>query len=162
MRLLLAILLAAQGLAMMPAMAADEGVDAETKQPTVPEILAEQRQINADLKAGDEKYLYLDPIRRRQVYGAQKKVFALLDGRDSLDGLGADQRIELFNALEQINANLTRREGDEMVCERATIAGTRRSQMVCMTKTERERRAKSAVDALMNRQACTEPGCLGD
>lgn len=161
--MMMTILLVAQGMTAIPAVAmAEEQKGAEAAQASVADILAEQREIRAALQAGDEKYRYLDPPRRRQVYAAQKKLFALLDGRDSLDGLGADDRITVFNALEEIKSNLARQEGDEMVCERAKLAGTHRSELVCMTRAERDRRAKSATQALMNRQACTEPGCLGD
>lgn len=140
------------------ALAADEGAK---PQPTVEEILAQQKQIRADLQAGAEHYRYVEPIERRQVYTAQRQVFQILEGRTSLDGLSADEHIALFNALKRIEAALVKEPGDEMVCERARLAGTGRYEMACMTRRERDRRAQSAKEALMFRPACTTAECFG-
>ena len=83
------------------------------------------------------------------------------DGRTSLDGLNADEHIALFNALKRIEAALVKEPGDEMVCERARLAGTGRYEMACMTRRERDRRAQSAKEALMFRPACTTAECFG-
>ena len=146
----------------MPAVLAAEPSSGETAQPTVQQILQQQKEIQAALQAGDPAYRYLDPMRRREVYAAQRKVFSQLEGRQDISELGADQQLVVFNALELIKSTLARREGDEMICERERLAGTNRYEMACMTKAERERRAETATQALTNRQACTDPGCLGD
>lgn len=153
------LLLLAAGLAW-PALslAAETGA---TPPPTVEEIVAQQTQIRTDLQAGAEHYRYVEPIERRQVYMAQRQVFQILEGRTSLEGLSADEHIALFNALKRIEAALVKEPGDEMVCERARLAGTGRYEMVCMTQRERERRAKSAKEALMFRPACTTAECIG-
>lgn len=140
------------------ARAAEEGAK---PQPTAEEILAQQKQIRADLQSGAEHYRYVEPIERRQVYMAQRQVFQILEGRTSLDGLSADQHIALFNALKRIEAALVKEPGDEMVCERARLAGTGRYEMACMTRRERDRRAASAKEALMFRPACTTAECFG-
>ena len=130
-------------------------------QPTVDEIVAQQKQIREDLQSGAEHYRYVEPIERRQVYVAQRQVFQILEGRTSLDGLSADENIALFNALKRIEAALVKEPGDEMVCERARLAGTGRYEMVCMTRRERDRRARAAKEALMFRPACTSAECAG-
>lgn len=139
-------------------LAAEEGAKPT---PTVEEILAQQKQIREDLQSGAEHYRYVEPIERRQVYVAQRQVFQILEGRTSMDGLSADEHIAVFNALKRIEAALVKEPGDEMVCERARLAGTGRYEMVCMTQRERERRAKSAKEALMFRPACTTAECFG-
>lgn len=146
--------------AMSTAMAA-EPATGEASQPTIQQIVQQQKEIQAALQAGDPAYRYLDPMRRREVYTAQRKVFTQLEGRQDMSELSADQQLVVFNALELIKSTLTRRDGDEMICERIRLAGTNRYEMACMTKAERERRADSAKDVLTNRQACTDPGCIG-
>lgn len=141
-------------------LAAPAAEDGAKPQPTVEEILAQQRQIRADLQAGAEHYRYVEPLERRQVYMAQRQVFQILEGRTSFDGMSADEHIALFNALKRIEAALVKEPGDEMVCERTRIAGTGRYEMACMTQRERDRRAKSAKEALMFRPACTSAECM--
>lgn len=141
---------------------AEEPAPGETAQPTIQQILQQQKEIQAALQAGDPAYRYLDPMRRREVYTAQRKVFGQLEGHQDISELSADQQLVVFNALEVIKSTLARRDGDEMICEREKLVGTNRYEMACMTKAERERRAESATRALTNRQACTDPGCLAD
>lgn len=141
---------------------AAEPASGEAAQPTIQQIVQQQKEIQAALQAGDPAYRYLDPMRRREVYAAQRKVFTQLEGRQDMSELSADQQLTVFNALELIKSTLARRDGDEMICERIKLVGTNRYEMACMTKAERERRAESATRALTNRQACTDPGCLAD
>lgn len=133
------------------------------KPETTPEnILAQQQQLRTDLQVGSEQYRYVDPFRRRQIYAAQKKVFTLLEGRQALRELNADDQLTVFNALKQIESNLVKANADDrMVCERVALAGTRRYEMVCQTREERDRRANKAVETLMNRPACTTQDCAG-
>lgn len=138
--------------------AADEGAK---PQPTVEEILAQQTQIRADLQSGAEHYRYVQPIERRQVYMAQRQVFQILEGRTSLEDLTTDESIALFNSLKRIEAALVKEPGDEMVCERTRLTGSGRYEMACMTRRERDERAKSAKEALMFRPACTTAECFG-
>lgn len=125
------------------------------------EIIQQQQRIRAELQAGAEQYRYVDSFRRRQIYAAQNKLFALAEGHRSLAELKADDQLAVFNALKQIESNLVKSDVDErLVCERTQIVGTRRYEMACMTQAERDRRATRAVETLMNRPACTEPGCI--
>lgn len=142
--------------AQLPAFAQDA-----IPRPQPPEILAQQQQLREALKAQDPRYADVTPFRRNRIYQAQDQVFALAQGHARLDELGADDQLRLFNALELIGSHLGKRNEDaHMVCERTAIAGTRRQQMACMQKDERERRADRAVESLMTRPACTQPGCI--
>lgn len=128
----------------------------------VTDILAQQAEIRADLQAGADKYRHVDPMRRSRVYAAQGKVFALLEGHQSLSELRSDDQLAVFNALKLIESHLLKPdEDDRMVCERAALAGTRRYTMVCMTEAERRRKADQAKQVLFERAACTTAGCMG-
>lgn len=134
----------------------------QKSQASLQQILAEQREIRADLQAGADKYRGVDPMRRRKIHESQATVFALLDGRQSLSELKADDQLAVFNALKLIESHLVKRdEDDRMVCQRVALVGTRRYEMVCMTEADRRRRADKAKEMLMERAACTTSRCFG-
>lgn len=152
--LVTAVLLFVAGLAQAQA-------NGQQPRPSLQDILAQQREIQADLQAGN-KYRGVDPYRRAQIDAAQKKVFGLLQGRQSLSELKADDQLIVFNALKSIESHLVKvNEDDRMVCERAALAGTRRYTKVCMTESDRRRKADKAKEALMERAACTTSRCIG-
>lgn len=129
---------------------------------TVTDILAQQREIRADLQAGADGYRHVDPMRRSRVYAAQGKVFALLEGHQSLAELRADDQLAVFNALKLIESHLVKPdEDDRMVCERVALVGTRRHTTVCMTESDRRRKADKAKQVLFERAACTTSSCFG-
>lgn len=132
------------------------------RQASLQEILAQQREIRAAVSAQDHRYAHLDAMRRSRLHEAQDRVFrlgeqALADGR-----LSADMQLQLFNDLKAIEALLVKQDVDDrMVCERVAIVGTRRYEMACMTRAERDARADSARKAMMERAACTTQACIG-
>ncbi|MHB8912558.1 MAG: hypothetical protein ACYC42_07905 [Lysobacter sp.] len=129
---------------------------------TLPDILAQQREIRADLQTGADKYRYVDPMRRSRIYASQGKVFALLEGHQSFSELRPDDQLAVFNALRLIESHLVKPdEDDRMVCERVALAGTRRYTMACMTEAERRHKADKAKEMLLERAACTTSGCIG-
>jgi hypothetical protein len=143
-------------------LAASAQVRAQRPPASIPAILAEQSDIRADLRAGVDKYRHVDPLRRRKIDEAQAKVFALLEGHQSLSELDADDQLTVFNALKTIESHLVMRNEDErMVCERVAVVGTRRFQVACMTESERRRRADQAKDSLMRRPVCQTGTCRG-
>lgn len=133
-----------------------------TPAPGLADMLAQQRQIHAQLKSGAEEYRHVDGMRRSRIRTAQGKVFALLEGRQSLSELSPDDQLAVFNALRLIQSHLVEPDEDErMVCERVALAGTRRYQTACMTEAERRSRADKAKQVLFERAACTTSGCVG-
>lgn len=153
--------IAAIVLAMAPVFA--YAGDTQGQATELPEILAQQKQIQADVKADKGLYPELNPLRKRKVLEAQDQVFKLAEGHAQLSELTVDDQLRLFNALKLIEAYLGKRnEDDHMICERAVIAGTHRPEMACMTRAERDRHAEGAKATLMNRQACTTAACFVD
>jgi len=123
--------------------------------------VAQQREIRAALEAHDPQLDYLGKNRRQNVLSAQDRLFAMTDGKTSLEELSANDRVRAFNQLKRIEALLIRKDVDQrQVCERTALTGTRRQQLVCYDKAEQDARADRARDALMVRPACTQPGCI--
>lgn len=125
------------------------------------EIVAQQKQIRADLQAGAEQYRHLDGMRRGQIYAAQRKVFRLLEGHETLAELSTDDQLAVFNALKLIESHMVKHdEDDRMVCERVALAGTRRYAMACMTEADRREKADEVRAMLQERAACTTRACI--
>lgn len=130
-------------------------------QASLQEILAQQREIRAAVDASDARYSHLDEMRRSRLRLAQDRIFLL--GQQALDDgrLDADAQLQLFNDLKAVEALLVKKDADDrMVCERVAIVGTRRYEMACMTRAERDKRADSARQAMMERAACTTRACM--
>jgi hypothetical protein len=83
---------------------------------------------------------------------------ALLAKADSVDALGRDDRLKLFNAQESANAILTHRDRDRLICERQIPSGSHRAQTVCSTYGERLARSKADRDSM---RGVRGPGCGG-
>ncbi len=83
----------------------------------------------------------------------------------SLDELAMDDRMAAINALEAINAGITRAEDERLVCERIKQVGSNRPTRVCRTVAEL-RQARQAAEKLMEERpacglTCREPEKLG-
>lgn len=133
-----------------------------TKQVSLREIVEEQSRIRDAVARNDPAYAHLDALRRSRLIDAQARVFDLTGRAAASRGLSADDQLALFNELKKVEALLNKRDADDrMVCERIALSGTRRHQMACMTRAEREAKADSVRKALMERQACTTQECVG-
>lgn len=123
--------------------------------------MAQQREIRAAIDAKDPRFAYLADSRRQNVRNAQDRLFAMTEGKGTLQDLPVNDQVRVFNQLKRIEALLVRRDVDNReVCEKATLTGTKRQQLVCYNKAEQDARADRAREALMQRTACTEPGCI--
>ncbi|MCF7222818.1 hypothetical protein [Marilutibacter chinensis] len=118
-------------------------------------ILEQQRELKTDLDDGGIEGLTTRENNR--VRKAQEQVFAVTEGKSRLDELSVDEKIELENALEQINAYVknTRRAGDEQtVCWREKMSGTARRVTRCGTEAERREAREGARDWLERPKTC--------
>lgn len=133
---------------------AGEGADLDA-------AIAQQREIRSAIDAKDPKYGYLADTRRQNVRNAQDRLFAMTEGKAHLADLPVNDQVRVFNQLKRIEALLVRRDVDNHeVCEKTTMTGTRRQQLACYNKAEQDARADRAKQVLMQRTACTEPGCI--
>ncbi len=153
-------IVAAWLLALLPCVAvASQSGDAD---PDLQQITAQQREIRAGITAGTPAFAYLDDNRRRYVLLAQDRLFELVGERQAITELKVNDQLRVFNQLKRIEALLVNADADgNLVCERTAIAGTRRQQLACMKKSDRERKADSTRDALQIRPACTTSECVG-
>lgn len=104
---------------------------------TLPQIVEQQSALAANIAAGRTKDM--KPKNVAIIKKAQQQVFALTDGKTDLTQLTPTERLELKNALEEINAAMAgtlRAQELKDVCWREQILGSRVTKMRCATKEE--------------------------
>ena len=95
----------------------------------------EQIRVEAELRSG--RYKDLSEARRSELRQRQAVVMRLTEGVAQTTELKEEQQIELFNALESIEAIVNAAEDERMVCERHRPIGSNRPQTICKTVAER-------------------------
>lgn len=118
-------------------------------------VLEQQRAIQADLDDGGIDGL--SPRQANAIRKAQKEVFAVAEGKQTLDQLSMDDKIRLENALERINAEIvdTRTAHDDQdVCWRERVSGTGMKKTRCGTRAEMREAREGARDYLERPKVC--------
>jgi hypothetical protein len=79
----------------------------------------------------------------------------LLQGHASIDELTEDEKVQLLNAQEHVNAILTEHDGERLICKRETPTGSHRPQVNCKTVAQRRRESQYAQETMRNTQRST-------
>ncbi|MBP6748029.1 MAG: hypothetical protein KA144_00195 [Xanthomonadaceae bacterium] len=135
--------------------------EAETQQPTVQQIVEQQTQLRADVLARKGAFKDLTQIERDELTAKQSRILQLLDGRDDVSQLRAEDKIELFNHLQWVSAVVRNAEEDRQVCERSRTVGSNRFQVVCMTAREYREHKERARQSLRTAVKCQGKETLG-
>jgi hypothetical protein len=110
-------------------------------------------EVRAEM-AGGGRYAYVKSDERRKVEAALDEMSGLFDAYDSVDRMDKATRVKLFNAQESINAILTLRDSDRLVCERAAQPGSRIVGTTCRRYGDLQA-ARQASEKFMNERAVT-------
>ena len=106
------------------------------------------------------RFAYVEAGERTTINTSLARMRDLLAGKRTLAELDEDERVAVFNAQAQINAILTRRDGERMICERRAMVGSHRKETVCETYADKMARIKDSRDTMdgLNKrvQACRE------
>lgn len=125
-------MLAAAAAALMLAMAPGALAQAEK----VSRILSQQKEIREASEAATGAYSRFEHDEKARLHATQDRIFTLLDGVSDVEQLREDQRVELFNALEQVKAILNANENDRQECWRERKIGTTMRETRCATVAE--------------------------
>ena len=110
---------------------------------SVPEILQVQHALRAKLDAPGGVASF-DKGAVQKIETAQDHVFHLLDGVTSLDQLNDQQKVELSNSLQLIQATVLAQEGSRVICHVETKTGTHLTTRRCESVADRDRNAAEA------------------
>lgn len=147
----LCLVLLATCLCMTPVLATEPAPAASTLDIIRQEQLALQAEIGAGKTEG------LTPRQVNAIRKSQTEVFALIEGKSSLDALAIDEKIRLENALESINAQVKggRKGRDEQdVCWREAKTGSQTKVTRCGTEAERDQVRRDAREFLEKPRIC--------
>jgi hypothetical protein len=131
---------------------------ADEQLPEISRIMSQQTQLRADITAHAGRFEKMPATKRDEVLSRQNGLFAVLDGKSTYADLSENERIEVFNTLEWIEAAINNEQDDQLVCRRERTLGSTRLNRVCRTqaqmKLDRERAIKD-MDSLSRIQ--TQP-----
>ena len=148
---LMALLLALAMVLPFDAFAQDEAAPPEK----LDRILAQQNELKRDLDAGKTEGMTTRQVNA--IRKSQAEVFAVTEGKTSLDELSLDDKVRLENALERINAevkNTRAGRDDKQVCWRERMSGTNTKVTRCGTEAEMREAREGARDFLERPKVC--------
>jgi len=128
----------------------------ETIGPSLSEIRAQQVDLHQQALAKRGIFKDLSENERQQLLTRQNQFLAMTEGRQSLGDLKPDDRVQVVNTLEWINAAITRAEDERLVCERVKLTGSNRPERVCKTVAQRNAERNASVK-MMEDQIRTRP-----
>ena len=103
----------------------------------VPTFLAKQAELRKAIE-DSKKYSHVKPDAKQKIYAAQDRLTQLLQGHQTVEELGADDKVAVFNAQSEILAQLDEAEPDRVICENEARTGSHRPTVSCTTKRERD------------------------
>lgn len=133
-------------------------VDSKVMQ--IKDIKTQQAEIRAGVEAGTGPYKNLSTDTRNQLLTRQAQMLSILDGKQSTDQLSEDQKTEVFNTLEWIEATVNHAEDERIVCERRQILGSTRKERVCKTVAQLRQEREAAREQMDQRGGCSD--CRGN
>jgi hypothetical protein len=132
-----------------------------TPQPTVRQVVDQQTDLRSQVIAKKGAFKDLTDIERDELVKKQNRILQLLDSRDDVQQLRAEEKIELFNHLEWVSATVRKAEEDRQVCERSRTVGSNRFQTVCMTAKQYREHKERARQGLRTAVKCQGGNTLG-
>lgn len=129
--LALGLLLVSTAIATPPPSASVTEIDRD-----LTSILQRQREIADRMRFASDA---LSARQKQVIHREQRRIFSILQGRSSLDELAPSRRIELWNALQSVNAAIdgsASAEERKLVCTHQNRTGSRVSRVRCMRADE--------------------------
>jgi len=102
----------------------------------------------------DGRYVYVRPDEREKVETSLTEMGRLFDEHESVAQMDKPTQVKLFNAQENVNAILTLRDRDRLICERGASTGSRIVGTSCRTYGDIEA-ARQAGNKFMLERAAT-------
>jgi hypothetical protein len=137
----------------------------EARQPTVRQIVDQQTDLRKQVLDKKGAFKDLTDIERDELIKKQNRILQLLDSREDVQQLRAEEKVELFNHLEWVIATVRKAEEDRKVCERSRTVGSNRFQIVCMTARqyrEHKERSRQSLRTVVKCQGPKTAGCINE
>lgn len=98
------------------------------------------------------RYEFTPEAERGTIDARLADMSALFEKRGTVDAMTADEKVRLMNDQSQINAILTKRDSDRLICRREAPTGSHLTRSVCRTYGEIERSQRDSTRYLEDRK----------
>ena len=132
---------------------------AETQSASLQTIVEQQVALREELSRGPQD---LTPRQVGIMRKAQGEFFRIVDGKTTMDQLAIDEKVQLENALERINAQFvgtSAARAKQEVCWREKIVGSKLHVTRCASQQELDQTREGARGFLERPRICVPPGC---
>ena len=138
---------------------AQPAVKADTKEAFV-EAASKARE---QMKEGG-RYSRVSADERSKVDARLDEMGHLFDERGSVAQMSDDEKVRLFNAQEEINSILAKKDNDRLICRNEAPIGSHLPVKTCKTvgEIERQRKADSRGLESLQKRAAQRPGGSGN
>jgi len=122
-------------------------------------MVEQQVALRAELAQGPQD---LTPRQVGIMRKAQDEFFRIVEGKTTMDQLAIDEKVQLENALERINAQLVgtnAARANQEVCWRERTVGSKMQVTRCGTQQEIDEAREGARGFLDKPKICVPPGC---
>lgn len=122
-------------------------------------MVEQQTALRAELARGP---LDLTPRQIAIMRKAQDEFFRLVEGKTTMDQLAIDEKVQLENALERINAQFvgtSAASANQQVCWRETKTGSKMQVTRCASQQEIDQAREGGRGFLEKPKICVPPGC---
>lgn len=120
------------------------------------DIRAQQSQIRDGVEARSGRYKDLSSSQRNELLSKQARMLQTIEGKHSTSELNQEERVEVFNTLEYIEAVVNNSDDERMVCERRPVLGSTRKERVCKTASQWREDREAARNMMDGRGACMD------
>ena len=128
--------------------------------PTVDAIVAEQTSLQKEIQSSSGRYGEMPAFKRNEILERQGRLLSLLEGKGDLSDLSPVEHTELSNHLEFIEAGLSNREDERIVCERVRKTGSKMVSKVCKSVAQLKAERAAAAQQMQSRQGlCNSSVC---
>ncbi|RDI99792.1 hypothetical protein DVT68_02845 [Dyella solisilvae] len=125
---------------------------AQAKQPTPPSVKADTKdkfapladQVRGQMQSGG-RFEFVTADERGTVDKDLTGMGALFDKFESVDKMDDKSKIQLYNYQSEVNAILTRRDGDREICEQAPPTGSLIPKTTCRKYSDIERDRRDTI-----------------
>ena len=113
--------------------------------------------------AEDGRYSYLKPDEREKVEVGLATMQELFARHATVAEMDKATKVDLFNVQESVNALLTLRDRDRLICERGASVGSRIVSTSCRTYGQIEAARQASAKFMQERATtpCNAPSCTG-
>lgn len=120
------------------------------------DIRTQQNEIRDGVESRTGRYKDLSASERNELLSKQARMLQTIEGKHSTDELNAQQKTEVFNTLEWIEAVVNNDDEERMVCERRPVLGSTRKERVCKTAAQWRVEREAARNMMDSRGSCMD------